>query len=189
MTRTRKRLRRKAGKQKSGLGGPRPRFVRPRTVKDFFAMSKQDQDLWNNVGQVVTELRAGNSLAQASRKFGVDPHIVQRLAAPALRKLRNGRWAATKYDHLLRVLAHPSRKGMHELGVRDSREASVIGRFWSAVERYQTTGDDSALRALPRKYVIDANGKRLRLLTNLRELDRLASAGVLSFETIYGRSA
>ena len=152
-------------------------------------MPERDRNLWNIIGQVVSEVRSGSSLTQASRKFSIDRHTVQRLGASALRKLKNGRWAATKYDHLLRVMHLPYHKGLREVGVRDSREASLIGQFWSAVERYQTTGDSSALRALPRKHSIDANGKRVRLLTNLRELDRLGSAGVLSFETIYGRTA
>ena len=66
---------------------------------------------------------------------------------------------------------------------------TLIGRFWTAVERYRDTGDASALREFRGKYIIDASGKRVRLLTNLHELDRLGSAGVLSFETLYARTA
>jgi len=111
------------------------------------------------------------------------------LARPALRKLSNGRWAAKSHDHLLRVLVIPTRKGLREIGVRDSRQATVVGKFWTAVERYRDTGDASGLREFLGKYIVDANGKRVRLLTNLRELDRLGSAGVLSFETLYARAA
>jgi hypothetical protein len=131
----------------------------------------------------------GVSLPKASREFGLDPRTVQRLARPALRKLRNGHWAANSFDRLLRVLVIPTREGLQEVGVRDSRQASLLGKYWTAVERYRDTGDASALREFRRKYIIDTHGKRHRLLTDLRALDRLGSAGVLSFESLYGRAA
>jgi len=73
--------------------------------------------------------------------------------------------------------------------VRDSRQASRLGKYWTAVERYRDTGDASALREFRGKYIVDTNGKRERLLTDLRALDRLGSAGVLSFETLYAKAA
>ncbi len=36
-------------------------FVPPRTLEEFFAMPERDQEFWSNVGQVVTEMRAGAS--------------------------------------------------------------------------------------------------------------------------------
>src|SRR3989442_337300 len=95
------------------------KFVPPRTPEEFFAMPKKYQQLWGDIGQVTTEVRLGASLAQAARKFDVDPRTVRRLAAPALRKLRNRRWVAKKYDRLLRVLTLPSPQGLIEVGVRD----------------------------------------------------------------------
>jgi hypothetical protein len=69
------------------------------------------------------------------------------------------------------------------------RSLPVSGKYWTAVERYRDTGDVSALREFRGKYIVDASGKQVRLLTNPRELDRLASAGLLSFETLYARAA
>jgi hypothetical protein len=164
-------------------------FVPPRTLEEFFAMPERDQEFWGNVGQVITEVRAGASLRQASHKFDLDQRRVSQAARPALRKLRNGRWVAKSNDRLLRVLVIPTRKGLREIGVDDFRQASLIGRYWTAVERYRDTGDASALREFRGKYVIDANGRRFRLLTDLQALDRLGSAGVLSFESLYARAA
>jgi hypothetical protein len=87
-------------------------------VEQFFALAEPDQALWNDVGQIVTEVRTGSSLRQASRKFGRDARTILQLARPALRKLRNGRWAAEKHDKLLRVLVIPTEKGLVEIGVR-----------------------------------------------------------------------
>jgi hypothetical protein len=181
MKRQTKRKHRKANK----LRGTAP----PGTVEEFFAMSEREQDLWNNVGQAVTEMRAGTSRSKAARKFGIDPHQLSELARPGLRKLRNGRWAARTHDRLLRVLVIPTGEGLREIGVRDSRQSTLLGEYWNAVDRYLSTGDASALREFREKYIIDTSGKRIPLLTDLHELDRLGSAGVLSFESIYARAA
>ena len=163
-------------------------LIEPRSIGEFFAMSDQQQDLWKNTVQAVTEMRAGASLRRASRKFGLYPRKVSQLAGPELRKLRNGRWAARSYDHLLRVLVIPTPKGLREIGTRDSRQASKAGKYSAAVQRYLQTGDDSALAQFRGKHIVDATGKRVQLLTDLDELDRLGSAGVLSFESLYARS-
>jgi hypothetical protein len=165
------------------------KFVAPRTLEEFLAMSERHQDLWNAVGQVVTEVRTGSSLSQASRKFGVDLRMVRRLAQSAFRKLKNGRYGVKAFDRLLRVLQILSVSGPQEIAVNDSRQASQIGKHWNAVELYAQTGDASALRDFRGKYVIDANGKRVYFMTDLSELDRRASAGDLSFESLYARTA
>ena len=79
-------------------------------------------------------------------------------------------------------------KGPVEVATRDFREASKAGKHSSAVQRYLETGDDSALRRFRGKYIIDAQGNRVALLTDTDELDELGSAGELSFESLYARS-
>jgi hypothetical protein len=124
------------------------------------------------------------TLAKAANEFNISPSTVVELGRPALRK-RNGRYVVSKTDRLLRVLTILSAEGKKEIATRDSRQASLVGGHWAAVQRYLQTGDDTALLKFENKRVIDANGRRHQFLTNLEELDRLASAGVLSFESIY----
>jgi len=124
------------------------------------------------------------SLTKASKEFGVERSTVIELGRPALRK-KNGRYVATKTDRLLRVLTILGSKGKKEIATRDSRQASLVGGHWAAVQRYLQTGDDSALLKFKGKKVTDAGGKRHFLLTDLQELNRQASAGVLSFESMY----
>jgi hypothetical protein len=189
MKRQSKRKPPETGKQRLSRRSTARRFVQPRTLEEFFAMPERDREIWKNVVQAVTEMRAGASRRRAAQKFGLHLGTVQQLARPALRKLRNGRWAARTHDRLLRVLVVPTHKGLREIGVRDSRQASLLGKYWTAVDRYRDTGDASPLRKFRGKHIINADGKRVRLLTNLRELDRLGSAGVLSFESLYARAA
>jgi len=160
----------------------------PTTAEELFAQPRRFQDLWNRVVQVPSAMRAQElSLPQAARQFHVSPKTVLRLAGSAFTKKR-GRYQVKSTDRLLRVLVIPGKKGLREIVVRDSREASVIGQYWSALEKFLSpTEDTTALRKLSRKTVKDANGKRVRLLTDINELKRQASAGVLHFESIYGR--
>ena len=136
-------------------------FVPPRTLEEFFAMPDRDQEFWSNVGQAVTEVRAGASLRQASHKFDLDQRRIPQAARSALRKLRNGRWVARPNDRLLRVLVIPTRNGLREIGVPDFRQASLLGKYWTAVEQYRDTGDASALREFRGKHIIDAKREEI----------------------------
>jgi hypothetical protein len=165
------------------------KFIQPRSLEEFLTMPKSSQELWDTIGQVTTEVRLGATLTQASRKFGVDRRLVSRLGKPAFRKLSNGRWAAKKSDRLLRVLPLPSREGLIDIGVGDSRQATLVGRYWNAVDLYRDTGVSASLYTFDGTYIIDADGKRFPLMTDTREIDRLGSAGNLSFESLYARVA
>ena len=181
--------RRRLVKKRRSSRPARKTHVAPRTAEQYFAKSAQFQDRWNRVAHVISKMRTeGVSLRQASREFGIDPRTVVRLGGPALRKRANGRFVAKRSDRLLRVLRIPTRDGLREIAVRDSRQASQLAEYWAAVDRYLETGDDSALRKFRRKRITDASGARVQLLTDVDELDRLGSAGVLSFESLYPRS-
>jgi len=158
-------------------------------MQDYNVMSERDQQLWDDIGQITTDIRLGASLNRASQQFSRDPRTVRRLGKTALRKLRNGRWAAKRTDRLLRVLQRLTPEGKVEVALSDSRQATVLGKYWNAVDLYRNTGDPSQLQGFDGQYIIDAAGNHVPLLTDLRTLDRLGSAGVLSFETLYGRAA
>jgi hypothetical protein len=166
------------------------RTAAPETLAEFLAKPDKFQDTWNRATQVVSKMRSERiSLQQASRDFQISSRIVVRLAGSALRKGTNRKYTAAPDDDLLRVLLLPSSDGLREIATRDSRQATVIGKYWSAVQKYLATGDASALNKIRRKTITDADGKRIRLLKDLAELERLASAGVLSFESLYAKVA
>jgi hypothetical protein len=161
-----------------------------RTGAEFFAMSEKDRDTWTNVTHVLSKMRREKvSLLKASREYGIDPRTVTRLAKSALRKRANGTYAAKATDRLLRVLVIPTEKGLQEVAVANSRDASLLGKYWDAVQDYLATGDASGLRELEGEQIKDANGIQIPLITDTEELDRLGSAGVLSFESLYAQAA
>lgn len=160
------------------------------TADQFFTKSEEFQDRWNRATHVLSKMRAdGVSLRQAAREFEIDPRTVVRWGGSGLRKRANGLYAAKASDRLLRVLVIPAKEGLREVAVRDSRAASEIAKYSDAVQRYLQKGDRSAIRGFRRKRITDADGARVPLVTDLDELDRLGSAGVLSFESLYARSA
>lgn len=163
---------------------------RPQTAKQFFAMSKQAQEEWEKVANVISEARAtGKSPRKIAKRHGIDFKTVVRKGGRVFRKQRNGRYVVRPTDKLLRVLVIPTKKEIREVATRDSRQATLVAEYWIAVHRYidPETHDASALQKFKGKHVIDSNGRKVRLLTNMAELDRLAGAGKLSFETIYAQ--
>lgn len=158
----------------------------PTTARQYFSRSKQFQETWDSVGQVISRMRSGRiSLRRASKEIGIDPDVVLKFGRSALRKRKNGKYAAKKTDHLLRILSVSTPEGRREFAIRDSHQASMLGKYWSSVQRYLQTGDDSALRKFKGKKITDASGKRHPFITDLNQLDALGSAGVLSFESLY----
>jgi hypothetical protein len=164
------------------------RFKKPNTARQYFSLSPKNQETWDSLAHVIARIKEGVSLTKASKEFGVERRIVIELWRPALRK-RNGRYVATKTDRLLRVLIILTAKGKKQIATRDSRQASLAGGHWAAVQRYLDTGDDSALQKFKGQKVADASGKRHALLTDLKELVRQGSAGVLRFESMYAGGA
>jgi hypothetical protein len=180
--------RRKKGIRRSRQPIRKLQFKEPTTARQYYAMSQKEQETWDSVAHVISRMRDGVSLPKASMEFDIAQSAVVGLGRSALR-MRNGQYVPTKTDRLLRIITILSVEGKRKIATRDSREASLVGSHWAAVQRYLQTGDDSALRRFQGKKVTDASGKRHLLLTDLRELDRQASAGVLSFETMYAGGA
>jgi hypothetical protein len=191
MKRSRKDTRRKPAQKRRAHRSTRAKLAAPRTATQFFAKPKEFQDTWSSIAHVISKMRADRvSLREASREFDLDPSVVARLGKSALRKRKNGQYVAKRTDKLLRILAIPApeeKSGKREIAVRDSRQATILGRYWAAVQKYLQTGDSSALNKFRGKRITDASGKRVPLLTDLTELDRLGSAGVWSFESIYAQ--
>ena len=167
----------------------RKKLTEPRSAEEFFAMPEHLQEKWIGVTRAVTKMRTDRvSLPRPAREFGLDPRVVIRLGGSALRK-RNGRYIAKARDPLLRVEVIPTPQGLQEIGVPDSRQASLLGKYWNSVQRYLETGDAFRLEEFKGKQIRSADGTTTPLLTDLSELDRLGSAGLLSFQSIYGRAA
>lgn len=190
MKHSNRRQNRKSPRRNESRARQRQKITVPRTAKEFFAKPKSFQDTWTGVTQIISKMRADRmSLRQASCEFGLDPRFVVRLGKSALRKRKNGQYVARRSDKLLRILAVPTPDGVREVATRDSKEATQLGKYWAAVQKYLQTGNESGLKKFRRKRITDASGKKIPLVLDTAVLDQLGSAGVLSFESLYAKTA
>jgi hypothetical protein len=164
-------------------------FKKPSTARQYFALSPKNQETWNSIGHVISKLRDGMTLPKAAKEFGLSPKTAIALGRSALRKQKNGRYVAKKADRLLRVVNALTTQGRIEIATRDSRQASLVGGHWAAVQKFLQTGDYSALLRFNKKQIVDARRKRFVLLTDTKEIERRASAGVFTFESMYAGGA
>ena len=164
--------------------------IRPRTANQLSAMPERFQDAYQRMLVALNRLRQDHeSLQQAAREAGSDPRTVKKLAGPALRKAKNGRYSATHGDQLLRVIKIPTPEGLREVGIRGSRRASAVGEYSAAVERFIVTGDRTRLSKFTGKGIPSDSGEIIPFITDTAVLKPLGNAGQISFESLYARSA
>jgi hypothetical protein len=151
-------------------------------------MPQKLQDQWVATVNAVSKMRADDILLpQAARQFRLSPRTLKRLGAPGLRKGKNGRYVVKRSDKLFRPMLVLTREGPREIGIRDSRTATLVAEHWNAAHRYLETGDKLVRRKFRGRSFVDASGKKVRLMTDLEELDLQGHAGELSFESVYSK--
>jgi hypothetical protein len=166
------------------------RRAAPRTLDDYNRLPQRSRQSHDSMVKGLSILRTDKtkSLTEVAKQIKIDPRTFLRRAGSSLKKL-NGRYVATSRDNHLRQLLIPMRDGVQEIAVRGFRQASFLGGYWAAVQKAIRTGDSSGLEKFRDRSITDADGTTIPLLTDLRELKTLARAGLLSFESIYRRSA
>jgi hypothetical protein len=177
-------------KQSSTKKRSKAKLAAPRTEAQYLAKPEQFKETWDRVLSAISKMRRDKiSLTQASRDAGTSPRTVTKWGKSALRKRKNGKYATKATDNLLRLVMIPTPDGTREIAVRGSKQVSLLAEYWNALHRYLQTGDASQLNKFLGKHIKDANGVDVPLLTDLPVLNRLGAAGVLSFESLYARSA
>jgi hypothetical protein len=163
---------------------------KPKTAGQFFAQSRRRQETAMKATHVLATMRRDKlSLQRAAREEGISPATVLRHAGSALRKSSAGTYKARKSDRLLRVIILPTPDGLAEIATVASRAGTIAGEYWNAVNRYLETGDETDLAAFRGVTIRDAQGNAVPLLTDTAELERLGSAGILSFQSMYARAS
>ena len=167
----------------------KPKPVTRRKMAKAPATKKSNRRTSSGVTNAIARMRKeGISLRKAAQEGKVSPRTVIKRAFSALRKGKSGRYVAKTSDRLIRPLMIPTPEGSTEIEVRGLKAASLLGRYWAAVHKYYETGDKS-VQKFSGEFVTATDGVKYPLLTDLDVLNRLGSAGVLTFESLYGRSA
>jgi predicted DNA-binding protein (UPF0251 family) len=161
----------------------------PRTADQYNAKPLRFKDAYERTIRVISKMKSEKlTLTQAAKDVGVSRDTVIRWAGSALKKDASGRYTAKKRDQLLRMMKVPTETGYEVVGVKGSRNASVLGQYWAALHKYWTTGDASGLDKFRGREIRDASGNKIPFNTNLRQLKDLGRSGEIRFETIYGDS-
>lgn len=179
-------------KAKNAAGKPRTKAKQsaPRTEAQYLARPEKFKEAFDRVLSVISKMRSEKvSLTQASREAGISPRTVTKWGKSALRKQPSGKYAAKASDNLLRLVMIPTPQGTREIAVRGSKQVTLLAKYSNALHRYLQTGDASKLKEFQGMHIKDANGVDVPLLVDLATLNHLGSAGVLSFESLYARSA
>ncbi len=134
--------------------------------------------------------RSDSNLSPAVRLFNRDnpgtpisTRTVQKYIEPALKK-ENRKWVAKKYDRLMRLMRFPTKDGIIEIEIRDSRSATKLGNYWNAVREYLATGNTQQLKQFRHEY-IRAGRIQYRFITDPESIEELADFGEFRFESIY----
>jgi len=146
---------------------PREKFLRERSLRVISSMR-----------------RDGLSLSEASGKEGISPKTVIRHTGVLTKK--GERYRATKHDRIERKMEINERGRSRHLVVKDSRRASLIGKYQNAVRRSLETGDSSFLKPFIGKRVRDSDGNWHVLETDLDALYEIQERGEdEEFRSIY----
>jgi transposase len=137
--------------------------------------------------KVVSQMRRhGYSLSQASRLERISPGTVRHYTN-AVRKT-GVRWKPKAFDRIERMIAINERGRERYITVRDSRYASTIGKYHSAIRKFLETGDRSVLKPFKNKRIRDANGKIHKLETDPNKIYRIEKGREdTEVFSIYGR--
>ncbi len=134
---------------------------------------------------VLRRTRQGVSLSKAAKEFGIAPDTVLRYAGTAYERDQRGHWKPKATDRLYRSMRFHDATGWFWVEPANSKEASKLAAYQSAVKRYLETGDDRGLRKFKRMMLKTRQKTSLPFLTDLDQLDRLGKAGELSYEDLY----
>ena len=122
---------------------------------------------------VISELRNTKSktLPQAANDNNITAKNVI-LHTNGFKKV-NGKPVVKRWDRIRRVMRVNTDKKEKSVEIRDSRTASVVGRYHNAVKQFLNTGDKSKLSKFRNKKVKDSKGKLHKLETNPDEIIRI----------------
>ena len=149
------------------------------TRADLGALPPGAQERRQLALDAVAKARREDTTIEAAAFPFLEPQAVAYWAPGAVTR-SGGQLRPTTADRLYRPMYLYSNGARHDIDVRGSKAASMVGRYHSAIGRYVSTGDMSGLQAL--------SGVRVggfELETDPDVIDQLARRGMFDFESIY----
>ena len=143
------------------------------STRSWNTLSPREQLVRERALEVLSHARrSGQSLSRLSREYKISANVVLK-ATNSFKKVR-GRWKAKKIDHISRKMEINENGKELFIEVTDSRYATLIGKYHSAVKEYLNTGNSDVLADFEGKRVRDSSDKWHTLETNpsaIREIN------------------
>lgn len=130
--------------------------------------SEQKQDRKLSL-KVLTEMKRGKHLTKVAEEYGITPYKVKKHLGRYIHK-KKGKWIPSKKDRIERSMLIYERGRQKTITLSSSQDASFIGAYFNAVKKALEKGDKSVLKPFKKITIIDSNGKRHKLETNLQKL-------------------
>jgi hypothetical protein len=145
------------------------------TRKELILREKSLDVLW--------KVRNGQSLSSASKELHIKPETVIKHTNAFIKSKR--KWTAKSQDRISRVMSIYENSKQEWIEIRDSRTASKIGKYNSAVNQFLITGNEDVLKQFKKPFK-DVNGKLHYFETNPDKLYEIVeSREELEFYEIY----
>ena len=132
--------------------------IKPEQIykRSWDAITKRELNLREKSLAVLRKVRNVESLSRVSRELHTSPETVIKNTG-AFRKVK-GKWIAKSQDHISRIMSIYENSKQSWIEVKDSRTASRIGKYNSAVKKFMETGNAEVLEPFKKPFK-DANGK------------------------------
>lgn len=157
-----------------------------RSTGELVALRPAERDARSRALNALSLMRTeGLSLRSAAKASGTTVNTVKRHAGSGIERSDGGRYVAKGSDRISRTLLFPTESGLISLNIRDSRSASRLSAYWSAVRDYIAEGKTGGLRKFRGKS-IRVDKRAHYFITDPETLNRLYDAGELTFDDIYG---
>jgi len=147
--------------------------VKPVYKRSWYDLSKRELRLREQSLDVLSKVRNGKSLYEASKEIGIEPKAVVK-NTNAFKKV-NGKWIAKSQDRISRVMGIYEKGKQEWIEIKDSRIASKIGKYNSAVNEFLRTGNKDVLKPFKKPFK-DAKGKLHYFETNPEKLYEIAES-------------
>ena len=123
--------------------------------------------------QVISELR--NTKTKTLPQAATDNDITVKNVIKHTNGFKkvNGKPVVKRWDRIKRVMRINTDGKEKSIEIRDSRTASVVGRYHNAVKQFLNTGDKSKISKFRNKKVKDSKGKVHKLETNPDEIIKI----------------
>jgi len=112
--------------------------------RSWSELTRRELNLRKKSLDVLSRVRRGETLYDASKKFGIDLETVIK-HTNAFKKVK-GKWIVKSRDKISRVMSIYENGKQVWVEVRDSRTASRIGKYNSAVYQFLKTGNKDVLK-------------------------------------------